>query len=238
MTKGKQILIVDDDQEIRELLQEYMARAGFDVITAAEGRAMYSQLEHNQPDLIILDVMMPGDDGFSLCQQIRRSSQVPIIMLTAASDEADRVIGLELGADDYIAKPFSPRELMARIKALLRRSEFRQPVKESGRRIRFADWSLDTLSQQLVNDDGSQMDLTGSDFILLSLFLQHPGQVLDRDTISDATRGRETLPMERGIDVQISRLRQKLGDNGKSPRIIKTIRGSGYMLIAEVSHED
>lgn len=238
MTKGKQILIVDDDQEIRELLQEYMARAGFDVITAAEGRAMYSQLEHNQPDLIILDVMMPGDDGFSLCQQIRRSSQVPIIMLTAASDEADRVIGLELGADDYIAKPFSPRELMARIKALLRRAEFRQPVKESGRRIRFADWSLDTLSQQLVNDDGSQMDLTGSDFILLSLFLQHPGQVLDRDTISDATRGRETLPMERGIDVQISRLRQKLGDNGKSPRIIKTIRGSGYMLIAEVSHED
>ena len=164
-----------------------MARAGFDVITAAEGRAMYSQLEHNQPDLIILDVMMPGDDGFSLCQQIRRSSQVPIIMLTAASDEADRVIGLELGADDYIAKPFSPRELMARIKALLRRAEFRQPAKESGRRIRFADWSLDTLSQQLVNDDGSQMDLTGSDFILLSLFLQHPGQVLDRDTISRIT---------------------------------------------------
>ncbi|MCD8548842.1 MAG: response regulator transcription factor [Aeromonadaceae bacterium] len=238
MTKGKQILIVDDDQEIRELLQEYMARAGFDVITAADGRAMYGQLEQHQPDLIILDVMMPGDDGFSLCQQIRRSSQVPIIMLTAASDEADRVIGLELGADDYIAKPFSPRELMARIKALLRRAEFRQPIKESGRRIRFADWSLDTLSQQLVNDDGSQMDLTGSDFILLSLFLQHPGQVLDRDTISDATRGRETLPMERGIDVQISRLRQKLGDNGKSPRIIKTIRGSGYMLIAEVSHED
>ncbi|GAA4503646.1 response regulator transcription factor [Pseudaeromonas paramecii] len=229
---------MDDDQEIRELLQEYMARAGFDVITAADGRAMYGQLEQHQPDLIILDVMMPGDDGFSLCQQIRRSSQVPIIMLTAASDEADRVIGLELGADDYIAKPFSPRELMARIKALLRRAEFRQPIKENGRRIRFADWSLDTLSQQLVNDDGSQMDLTGSDFILLSLFLQHPGQVLDRDTISDATRGRETLPMERGIDVQISRLRQKLGDNGKSPRIIKTIRGSGYMLIAEVSHED
>jgi len=199
---------------------------------------MYQHLSNNTPDLIILDIMMPGDDGFSLCQQIRRTSQVPIIMLTAASDEADRVIGLELGADDYIAKPFSPRELMARIKALLRRAEFRQPEKESGRRIRFADWVLDTLSQHLMNDDGNEMDLTGSDFLLLSLFLQHPGQVMDRDSISDATRGRETLPMERGIDVQISRLRQKLGDNGKSPRIIKTIRGSGYMLIAEVSHED
>lgn len=239
MVKGKQILIVDDDQEIRELLREYLARAGFDVLTAAEGNEMYRELAGQQPDLIILDIMMPGDDGFSLCQQIRRTSQVPIIMLTAASDEADRVIGLELGADDYIAKPFSPRELMARIKALLRRAEFRQPERESsGRRIRFADWILDNLSQHLTNDDGSELDLTGSDFMLLSLFLQHPGQVMDRDSISDATRGRETLPMERGIDVQISRLRQKLGDNGKNPRIIKTIRGSGYMLIAEVSHED
>ena len=238
MAKGKQILIVDDDQEIRELLKEYLTRSGFDVLAAAEGGEMYQHLSNNTPDLIILDIMMQGDDGFSLCQQIRRTSQVPIIMLTAASDEADRVIGLELGADDYIAKPFSPRELMARIKALLRRAEFRQPEKESGRRIRFADWVLDTLSQHLINDDGNEMDLTGSDFLLLSLFLQHPGQVMDRDSISDATRGRETLPMERGIDVQISRLRQKLGDNGKSPRIIKTIRGSGYMLIAEVSHED
>ena len=239
MVKGKQILIVDDDQEIRELLREYLARAGFDVLTAAEGNEMYRLLADQQPDLIILDIMMPGDDGFSLCQQIRRTSQVPIIMLTAASDEADRVIGLELGADDYIAKPFSPRELMARIKALLRRAEFRQPERESsGRRIRFADWVLDNLSQHLTNDDGSELDLTGSDFMLLSLFLQHPGQVMDRDSISDATRGRESLPMERGIDVQISRLRQKLGDNGKNPRIIKTIRGSGYMLIAEVSHED
>ncbi len=234
---GKQILIVDDDQEIRELLQEYLARAGFDVLVAAEGGEMYHHLASASPDLIILDIMMPGDDGFHLCQKIRRNSQVPIIMLTAASDEADRVVGLELGADDYIAKPFSPRELLARIKALLRRAEYRQPEKEGGRYLRFADWVLDTLSQHLVNDDGTELDLTGSDFMLLSLFLQHPGQVIDRDSISDATRGRETLPMERGIDVQISRLRQKLGDNGKSPRIIKTIRGSGYMLIAEVSNE-
>jgi DNA-binding response OmpR family regulator len=238
MAKGKQILIVDDDQEIRELLQEYLVRAGFDVLVAANGTDMYQHLQNEYPDLIILDIMMPGDDGFQLCQQVRRNSQIPIIMLTAASDEADRVIGLELGADDYIAKPFSPRELLARIKALLRRAEFRQPEKEGGRRIRFAEWTLDTLSQHLTHENGSKLDLTGSDFILLSLFLQNPGQALDRDSISDATRGRETLPMERGIDVQISRLRQKLGDNGKNPRIIKTIRGSGYMLIAEVSYED
>ena len=148
------------------------------------------------------------------------------------------MIGLELGADDYIAKPFSPRELQARIKALLRRAEFRQPEKEKepSRRLRFAEWTLDTLSHQLTHEDGSLLDLSGSDALLLGMFLQQPGVVLDRDTISDATRGRESLPMERGIDVQISRLRQKLGDNGKSPRIIKTIRGSGYMLIAEV-HE-
>ena len=238
MAKGKQILIVDDDQEIRELLQEYLVRAGFDVLVAANGTDMYQHLQNEYPDLIILDIMMPGDDGFQLCQQVRRNSQIPIIMLTAASDEADRVIGLELGADDYIAKPFSPRELLARIKALLRRAEFRQPEKEGGRRIRFAEWTLDTLSQHLTHEDGNKLDLTGSDFILLSLFLQNPGQALDRDSISDATRGRETLPMERGIDVQISRLRQKLGDNGKNPRIIKTIRGSGYMPIAEVSYED
>lgn len=241
MAKGKPILIVDDDQEIRELLKEYLSRAGFDVLTACDGVEMYQQLAQATPELIILDIMMPGDDGFSLCQQMRRKSQVPIIMLTAASDEADRVIGLELGADDYIAKPFSPRELMARIKALLRRAEFRQPEKETpqtGRKIHFAGWTLDTRTQLLNHEDGSQIDLTGSDFILLHLFLQHPGQILDRDTISDATRGRESLPMERGIDVQISRLRQKLGDNGKGPRIIKTIRGSGYMLIAEVTYDE
>lgn len=131
MANSKLILIVDDDQEIRELLQEYLVRAGFDVLVAANGVEMYQHLESAAPDLIILDIMMPGDDGFHLCQKVRRNSQVPIIMLTAASDEADRVIGLELGADDYIAKPFSPRELLARIKALLRRADFRQPEKRA-----------------------------------------------------------------------------------------------------------
>ena len=232
------ILVVDDDRDIRELIVDYLVKSGYRATGAANGKEMRVVLDKQHIDLVVLDVMMPGDDGFTLCQQIRRDSQVPIIMLTAASDEADRVIGLELGADDYIAKPFSPRELQARIKALLRRAEFRQPEKEKepSRRLRFAEWTLDTLSHQLTHEDGSLLDLSGSDALLLGMFLQQPGVVLDRDTISDATRGRESLPMERGIDVQISRLRQKLGDNGKSPRIIKTIRGSGYMLIAEV-HE-
>jgi DNA-binding response OmpR family regulator len=235
MNSAKQILIVDDDTEIRELLQEYLAKAGFAVTTAAEGVAMFQCLTQMTPDLIILDIMMPGDDGFTLCQKLRRDSNVPIIMLTASSDETDRVIGLEIGADDYIAKPFSPRELLARIKALLRRAQF--SASSGSRYLHFANWRLDTLKRNLINQDNEALELSGADYNLLMLFLQHPNQILDRDTISDATRGREALPLERGIDVQLSRLRQRLGDNGKSPKLIKTIRGAGYVLIAEVKHE-
>ncbi|MCE2573039.1 response regulator [Motilimonas eburnea] len=235
MTSTKQILIVDDDKEIRELLQQYLSKSGFDVATAEEGVAMFQCLSQNQPDLIILDVMMPGDDGFTLCQKIRRDSNVPIIMLTANSDETDRVIGLEIGADDYIAKPFSPRELLARIKALLRRAQF--SASAEARYIHFANWRLDTQKRNLLSEDGEELALSGADYNMLMLFLQHPNQILDRDTISDATRGREALPMERGIDVQLSRLRQRLGDNGKNPKLIKTIRGAGYVLIATVRHE-
>ncbi|MCE0557753.1 MULTISPECIES: response regulator transcription factor [unclassified Motilimonas] len=235
MNSAKQILIVDDDTEIRELLQQYLAKAGFAVTTAAEGIEMFQRLNEMVPDLIILDIMMPGDDGFTLCQKIRRDSNVPIIMLTASSDETDRVIGLEIGADDYIAKPFSPRELLARIKALLRRAQF--SASSGSRYIHFANWRLDTLKRSLTSQDKEELELSGADYNLLMLFLQHPNQILDRDTISDATRGREALPMERGIDVQLSRLRQRLGDNGKSPKLIKTIRGAGYVLIAEVKHE-
>ncbi|RJG47467.1 response regulator [Motilimonas pumila] len=235
MNNNKQILIVDDDQEIRQLLQQYLSKSGFDVLTAEDGVAMHQILEQHAPDLIILDVMMPGDDGFTLCQHIRRDSNVPIIMLTASSDETDRVIGLEIGADDYIAKPFSPRELLARIKALLRRAQFSST--SSSRFMRFGQWRLDTLQRSLTDQHGETSELSGADYNLLMLFLQHPNQILDRDAISDATRGREALPLERGIDVQLSRLRQRLGDNGKNPKLIKTIRGAGYVLIAEVSYE-
>lgn len=237
MNSKKQILIVDDDIEIKELLSEYLTQAGFSVLTAGEGKEMQRVLTRHSPDIIVLDIMMPGDDGFVLCQKIRRTSQVPIIMLTANSDEADRIVGLEIGADDYMAKPFSPRELLARIKALLRRSSYTKPAAD--RFCIFAHWKLDTLTRQLINlNDESATELSGNEFNMLKVFVDNPNQVLDRDALSDATRGRESLPLERGIDIQLSRLRQKLGDNSKNPTLIKTIRGSGYVLITEVHYEN
>ncbi|CAG23756.1 MULTISPECIES: response regulator [Photobacterium] len=240
MIANKKVLVVDDDQEIRELLDEYLTKSGFTVTTAAEGEEMKRRLAGGYPDLILMDVMMPGDDGFTLCQYIRKTSDVPIIMLTAVSDEMDQIIGLELGADDYIAKPFSPRQLMARIKALLRRVKptVTQKMPETPKSILFSHWRLETASHRLYDlEKGKDYELTGSDFSLLMLFLSRPNEILDRDTISCATRGREALPSERGIDVQLSRLRQRLGDKGKTQRIIKTSRGNGYIFIPEVKYE-
>lgn len=236
MSSKKLILVVDDDQEIRELLQEYLNKAGYHVISAADGDVMRQLLKHHHPALIVLDIMMPGDDGFTLCKEVRQSSHVPIIMLTAASDEVDRVIGLELGADDYLAKPFSPRELLARIKAQLRRSEFSGTA--AVRHFRFMDWQLDAQSRRLQQiSNGKMAELSGSEFNLLLLFLENPSKILSRDAISEYMRGRDTLPTERGIDVLLSRLRQRLGDNAKNPQLIKTIRGAGYVMVADVEHE-
>jgi len=235
MTDAKaSLLVVDDDAAIRELLQEHLSRVGYDVRTAAEGDAMRRQLEAGPVDLIVLDVMMPGDDGFTLCREIREHSRVPIIMLTASSDETDRVVGLELGADDYLAKPFSARELQARVKALLRRARF--SVAGNPRFVLFDRWRLDTLAHELLNDTGERTPLSGADFALLQLFLAHPNEVLDRDTISGVTRGRESMPLDRVVDVAVSRLRQRLGDQGRDPKLIKTVRGSGYLLAATVTH--
>ncbi|MGF1908172.1 response regulator transcription factor [Vibrio kasasachensis] len=234
------ILVVDDDHEIRELLDEYLTKSGFQVTTVKDGLELKSQLQQGYPDLILLDVMLPGDDGFALCQQVRRESDVPIIMLTAVSDDTDQIIGLEIGADDYIAKPFSPRHLIARIKAVLRRSQVSSERIGDAlpKSITFGDWSLDTLAHKITHlTRDQQHDLSGSDFNLLMLFLSRPNEVLDRDTISYATRGREALPLERGIDVQLSRLRQRLGDSGKYPSYIKTMRGNGYILSVPVSYE-
>jgi len=234
----KQILVVDDDKSIRELLSEYLAKAGFSMISAEDGIEMTLKLKDNQPDLIILDVMMPGDDGFTLCQRIRQTSNVPIIMLTANSDEVDRVLGLEIGADDYIAKPFSPRELLARIKALLRRSSFIKDESKSAnpRYIKFAQWKLDTQQHNLETESGETLSLTGADYQLLMLFLNQPYTAISRDQICQALHGRDAFANERGIDVHLSRLRQSLGDNAKLPQIIKTVRGAGYIFIAEVQH--
>ncbi|RBP27605.1 DNA-binding response OmpR family regulator [Marinobacter pelagius] len=228
------ILVVDDDAAIRELLQEHLSRVGYDIRTAGDGDQMRQLLGERPADLIVLDVMLPGDDGFTLCRQIREHSQVPIIMLTASSDETDRVVGLEIGADDYLAKPFSARELQARVKALLRRARFARV--ENPRFILFDRWRLDTLAHELIDESGQSTALSGADFALLQLFLNHPNQVLDRDTISDVTRGRESMPLDRVVDVAVSRLRQRLGDQGRNPRLIKTVRGAGYLLAATVSH--
>lgn len=232
---NKSILLVDDDREIRELLHTYLSRCGFDVHAVADGQGFRQALDASDCDLVILDVMLPDEDGFSLCRWVRqhpRQAQVPIIMLTASSDEADRVIGLELGADDYLGKPFSPRELQARIKALLRRAGYQSSVSTV---LAFAEWRLDTVSHRLFHQEGDEVILSGSDFALLKLFLDHPQQILDRYTIGNATRGREPMPLDRIIDMAVSRLRQRLRDTDKPPRLIRTVRGSGYLLAASVA---
>lgn len=237
MTHNKQVLVVDDDQAIRELLAEYLSKNNFDVITAEDGIEMDKQLLTDQPDLIILDIMLPGDDGFILCQRIRQTSYVPIIMLTANSDEMDRVLGLEIGADDYIAKPFSPRELLARIKALLRRTQFASEENKSAVKARyllFSNWKLDTKQHILTDQNNEEISLSGADFQLLTLFLENTNSAISRDQICQALHGRDAFANERGIDVHLSRLRQCLKDDAKSPKIIKTIRGAGYVFIADV----
>jgi len=232
------ILIVDDDQEIRELLQSYLQKNGYAVLALEDGRHLLAQLQAEPAvDLIVLDLMMPGEDGFSLCRRVRAESEVPIIMLTASAEETDRIVGLEMGADDYVAKPFNPRELLARIKAVLRRSRPTDALAPKGRFLRFAEWRLDTVNRDLIDAAGTVMPLSGADYNLLLLFLEHPNQVLSRDDLLGLTRGREASPYDRSIDVQLSRLRQRLGEDAKDPHIIKTVRGAGYVLSAEVERE-
>ena len=236
--QGKRILIVDDDREICELLESYLHNNGYGVLALQDGSRVLDQLQGGAPvDLIVLDLMMPGEDGFSICRRVRAASEVPIIMLTAAADDTDRIVGLEMGTDDYVAKPFNPRELLARIKAVLRRSRPTARGGGKGRFLRFAGWRLDTVNRDLIDPDGVVMPLSGADYGLLLLFLEHPNQVLSRDDLLGLTRGREANPFDRSIDVQLSRLRQRLGEDAKHPHIIKTVRGAGYVLAAEVERE-
>lgn len=225
MSTSKQLLIVDDDREIRELLNEYLTRAGFEVLTAAEGNEMRQQLAQHSPDLIILDIMMPGDDGFTLCQQIRRDSQVPIIMLTAASDEADRVIGLELGADDYIAKPFSPREVVLRIKAVLRR---RQTNEADPEQLEIGRIRLDTGAHR-AQVRGAEIPLTATEFRLLKVLMERQGRVQTRSRLLTDVWGYAEDVDSRTVDTHVRRLRRKLGP--ESDRI-ETVIGVGYRLRA------
>lgn len=232
----RKILIVDDDQKTRMLLKAYLERNQYDVRLAHDGESFHQEFERfrDELSLVILDVMLPDTDGFVLCQAVRKQCNVPIIMLTASSDDTDRIVGLELGADDYIAKPYNPRELLARIKAIHRRAGL-DNASTGGRFYRFVGFTLDTVERTLQSPSGDSVKLTGLDFQLLKFFLEHPGQILDRSQLAEETRGRDIGPLDRSLDVQVSRLRQRLSDNGKQPSLIKTVRGAGYVLSAEVS---
>ena len=234
MERPDHVLVVDDDGEIRKLLGEYLQRNGFRVSLATDGREMRRALETSRPDLIVLDLMLPGDSGLTLCRDLRVASSLPVIMLTARGQEVDRIVGLEMGADDYLAKPFSPRELLARIRSILRRTRGLSPVRGEARRVRFAGWTLDLAARQLVAPDGVIVALSGREFRLLSAFVEHPNRVLDRNQLMDLTVGRDGAPLDRSIDVQVSRLRERLRDDGRDPRIIKTVRSEGYILAATV----
>ena len=234
------ILVVDDHQEIRELVQRFLRDHGYRVSTVANGVEMKKCLADAAIDLIVLDLMMPGDDGLTLCRNLRAESAIPIIMLTAMGEETDRIIGLEMGADDYLAKPFNPRELLARIKAVLRRSETanQRSPREVPERLRFLGWTLLPGARELIDPDQTLIPLSTAEFALLMAFATRPGRVLSRDQLLDLARGRDTHAFDRAIDTLVSRLRRKLGDEPRNPQIIKTVRGGGYMFAPKVEHND
>jgi two-component system OmpR family response regulator len=236
MTSQDHILIVDDDAEIRGLLREYLQKQGYRVATAANGRELRTAMSTARPDLLVLDLMLPGEDGLELCRDLRTDSNVPIIMLTARGDETDRIVGLEMGADDYLPKPFSPRELLARIKSVLRRARAlpENLKQEEVSWFRFAGWTLDVLTRNLTSPEGVVIALSGTEFRLLRIFLDHPNRVLTRDQLVDLMLSRDASPFDRAIDVQVSRLRRRLGEEAKEPAIIKTVRGQGYVFAAAV----
>jgi two-component system OmpR family response regulator len=232
MTDAPHILVVDDDREIRTLLSDYLQKNGYRATAVADGKAMRRVLDQCHVDLIVLDLMLPGDDGLKLCRDLRMTSQIPIIMLTALGEEVDRVLGLEVGSDDYLTKPFSPRELLGRIKAVLRRTLHapRDPSVEGVKSYRFAGWELNTTTRSLTHGDDRTVALSGAEFRLLSILLAHPKRVLSRTQLMELLRGRDADPFDRSIDVRISRLRQTLGDDARSPQIIKTVYGEGYIV--------
>ena len=229
-------MIVDDDEQICSLLSKFLVRYDYRVTTARDGKQMFRALEVSAIDLIILDLMLPGDDGFDLCRKIRATSVVPIIMLTAMREDTDRIIGLELGADDYLGKPFNTRELLARVKAVLRRSTMRQrPTEVSpSSALLFDGWTIELTKRELRNPEGALVQLTGGEFDLLAAFADHAGRVLTRDQLLDIARGRASEVFDRSIDVQVSRLRRKLQCGPDVPEIIKTVRFGGYVFAAEV----
>ena len=226
------VLLVDDDIQIRQLLSDYLSEFGMEVTAVAEGKLMADVLAHRKFDLVILDLMLPGEDGLSLCRSLRAQSDIPILMLTARGETMDRVVGLEVGADDYIVKPFEPRELVARIQTVLRRTKgARESQNET---VSFMGWRLSYDLRQVISPRGLVVPLSNAEFRLLKVFVEHPGRVLTRDFLLDQARGRNMDLFDRSIDLLVSRLRQKLGDDPRVPSLIKTVRGEGYLFDAKV----
>ena len=240
MDTTSHILVVDDDREIRTLLAEYLDANGLRTLTATNGSEMRKTLEQSRVDLIVLDLMLPGEDGLTLCRNLRAHSNVPVIMLTARGEPLDRIVGLEMGADDYLSKPFEPRELFARIRSVLRRTQALPPnmVQPAAKMLHFAGWTLDMTARHLLSSSGVVVALSGAEFRMLKVFLDHPNRILNRDQLLELTQGREADPFDRSVDIQISRLRQKLDEDARTPTIIKTIRNEGYVLATTVTMEE
>ncbi|GAB5488626.1 MAG: response regulator [Parasphingorhabdus sp.] len=238
MTDHPKILLVDDEASLREPLAEYLQKQGFMVDEAFDASKARAQIKNNAYDIILLDIMMPGEDGLSFCRFVREHTEIPVIFISAKTEETERIIGLELGADDYVTKPFSPRELVARIKVILRRvgGSSRSIVDAvSGRVFEFSGWVLRTDQRSLRDEDNLNIALSSGEYELLLALLERAGQVLNRDQLLDITQGREAGVFDRSIDNQVSRLRRKIEANPKKPEIIKTVWGGGYVLAANVS---
>jgi two-component system, OmpR family, response regulator len=236
MDSTPHIAVVDDHRDIRDLVGKYLMQHGYRISVAENAVALRRLLERNALDLVVLDIMMPGEDGLSLCRHLRSTTDLPVILLTAMAEETDRIVGLEVGADDYLTKPFNPRELLARIKAVLRRVQSLPPQKGrlATKVVRFDRWTFDVNRRELVGDDGVAVPLSTAEFRLLCAFLDHPGLVLSRNQLLDLTAGRDADPFDRSIDNQVSRLRKKIEADPKVPALIKTHWGGGYSLVAEV----
>ena len=237
MPTSPHILIVDDHSEIRDLVGRVLIKEGFRVSAAADGRAMRKVMAEHRIDLVLLDLMLPGEDGLSLCRALRADSNIPIIMLTAKGDEIDRVVGLEVGADDYVAKPFGSRELIARIRAVLRRSGDRVETTNRSKHYRFDRWRLDADARELLREDGVAIPLSTGEYDLLIVLVERPNRVLTREQLLDLAGRRLANLLDRSIDTQISRLRKKLEVDAGDPKIIKTVWGGGYMFTPTVSRE-
>ena len=234
MDRTPHILVVDDHKEIRELLARFLVKNGLRVDVATGGVEMRQQMRTGSFDLIVLDIMMPGEDGLTLCRQLRQESNIPIVLLTAISEETDKVVGLELGADDYVTKPFNPRELLARIRAILRRASAANPTSTTSRRLSFDRFTLDLERRRLTDETGAEVALGGAEFRLLHTLVSRSGTVLNRDQLLDITVGRSAPAFDRSIDNLVSRLRKRLERDPQHPELIKTVWGDGYVFAAPV----